>query len=333
MPIRNVSACLLLVLGLWAARNTVAPTPSAKELARGGNARLLASSVYQTSEMICEVDSADVCESSGLVRCASDPDLLWTHNDSGGAAAIVAFDRLGKIHGVVKIAGAVNRDWEEMTAFRYQGAPWLILADCGNNLLHDRLVTLYFVREPSPSAAEAACDYQVDVQFEGGPRNCEAVAVDERDRKIFFVSKVTSGRCEVFEMPLPEIPVNKLEGNSEKAPFVAKKIAAPEIMLATGMCISADGERMVIVNYNDGFEYCRSQGESWQAAFARSPKKINLSWRMPQREAVCFDRDDRSLLMTSEARQGFVNSLLGGNLNCTIPLWRVPAKPVGKKNR
>lgn len=330
MPIRNVSAILLLLLGLWAARGTVAPSPSAEELLRGRKTLASGRSIYLTSEMLCEVDSPQVCESSGLVRSVHEPDLLWTHNDSGGAAAIVAFDRAGKIHGVVNITSAVNRDWEEMTAFRSGGEPWLILADCGNNLLQERNVTLYFLREPSPHAREVACDFSVEVQLEGGPRNCEAVAVDERDQKIYFVSKVSSGRCEVFEMPLPKVSARV---SQEPTARVAKKIAAPEITLATGMCISADSDRMVIVNYHDGYEYCRRPGESWQAALAQSPKKISLSWRMPQREAVCFDRDDRSLLMTSEARQGFVNSVLGSELNCKIPLWRVPARVATRNER
>jgi hypothetical protein len=323
MPVRNVSASLLLVLGMWAARSTLPPTPSAAELRGRGEARALTGLMYGTSEKLCEIDSADVCESSGLALCATNPQLLWTHNDSGGAPAIVAFDRQGKIHGIVKIAGATNRDWEDMTSFRHEGEPWLILADSGNNFGENRPATLYFVREPTPGAREVRCDFRIDVQFETGPRDCEALAVDQRSQTILFISKVSFGRCEIFELPLPDLS-RKNRGETE--PLVAIKIAAPELTHATGMCISSDGERIVIVNYQCGFEFVRRPSETWRTALARPPRKIALSWRMPQREAVCFDLDDRSLLMTSEARQGFLRSLVGANVNFSIPLWRVPAR-------
>jgi hypothetical protein len=336
MPVRASSALLLLLLGLIGLRNSVSPTPSAAELKRPHGAPSSAGSIYQVSEKLCEVESADVCESSGLTRCASDSQLLWTHNDSGGKPAIVAFDRQGKIHGVVAITGATNRDWEEMTSFHHRGDPWLIIGDCGNNFLQDRPVRLYFIREPSPSAREAPCDYHVDIQFEHGARNCEAMAVDEHLKKILFVSKVPSGRCEVFEAPLAAILPASDRIRSELAStilVIAKRIAAPELAQVTGMCISADGQRLVIVNYQTGFEFCKAPNEPWQNAFARPPQRIDLSWRMPQRETVCFDSDDRSLLMTSESRQGFLNSLLGKGSNFRIPLWRVPAKPIGQGSR
>ena len=48
---------------------------------------------------------------------------------------------------------------------------------------------------------------------------------------------------------------------------------------------------------------------------------------MRQREAVCFDEDDRSLLMTSEAAQSLASALMGGERSYKMPLWRVPATP------
>jgi hypothetical protein len=319
MAARLASAVFLVVLGLVSVRNAVVPVPSASELALRREPSATPLTIYEASHLICEVESIDVCESSGLVRSVRDPRWLWTHNDSGGAPAIVAFDRKGLIHGVVKIAGASNRDWEEMTSFRLGGVPWLVIADCGNNFYEARSIRLYFVREPNPDAKEVAYDAMVEFQFESGARNCEAMAFDDRERKLLFATKVSSGRCEVFELPLPNL-------HRDETGLIAKRIAAPNLSQATGMCISNDGQRAVVVNYECGYEFTRRRNESWQAAFARTPRRIQLDWRMPQREAVCFDEDGRSLLMTSEARQGFLNSLLGNNLNSKIPLWRVPGK-------
>jgi hypothetical protein len=150
--------------------------------------------------------------------------------------------------------------------------------------------------------------------------------VDEREGKILFFSKVSSGRCEVFEASLPDLTLAP-----PNTSVIARRIAAPHLTLATGMCISADGSRMVVVNYQHGFEFRRGEGESWASALTRPPRQIELSWRMPQREAVCFDEDDCSLLMTSEARQGLIRTVLGANANFTIPLWRVPAKRVKER--
>jgi hypothetical protein len=318
MPLRIISAILILNLGLIGARTSVVPTPSLNELAARRLQNKDLPTLYFPAHFVCEIKSPDVCESSGLVRSARNPHLLWTHNDSGGEPAIVAFDRTGAIHGKVMISGATNRDWEEMTSFQINGESWLVVADSGNNLFRDQSVRLYFVREPLPDAKEVPYESILEFQFETGPKNCEAMAFDHRERKLIFVTKVSSGRCEIFELPL-------FDFRRQTTDVVAQRIASPNLSQVSGMCISEDGQRAVIINYTCGYEFSRRRDESWQTAFARTPRRIELDWRMPQREAVCFDEDDRSLLMTSEARQGFLKSLIGQNENITIPLWRVPA--------
>ncbi len=84
-------------------------------------------------------------EASGLLIQA--PDTLWWHNDSGGEPRLLATDREGNLIDSIRLQGAINRDWEDITADD-QGH-WYI-GDFGNNRNNRQDLTIYrFWRESS----------------------------------------------------------------------------------------------------------------------------------------------------------------------------------------
>ena len=88
--------------------------------------------------------------------------------------------------------------------------------------------------------------------------------------------------------------------------------------MATGMDISPDGRRLVICNYSEAIEFARHDGESWQHAFNRAPRKIALPSRR-QGESICYGPDGVTLYLTSEQRP--------------TPLIEVaPAEPAGSRS-
>lgn len=79
-------------------------------------------------------------ENSGLARWGG---FVWTINDSGGRAAVYAFDdQQFSYRKRVDIAGAKNIDWESLA----QDETYLYIADCGNNLSHRPVMQIYRVR-------------------------------------------------------------------------------------------------------------------------------------------------------------------------------------------
>jgi hypothetical protein len=67
-------------------------------------------------------------ESSGLV--VQSPNSFWTLNDSGGEAALYQFDSTGRIKRTVKLSGANNKDWEELSTDSIGN---FYVGDIGNN--------------------------------------------------------------------------------------------------------------------------------------------------------------------------------------------------------
>jgi len=104
-------------------------------------------------------------EGSGVVASAAHPGVLWAIRDGGRSepgrprAALYAYKlRDGRLAEVapgrtlraVRVAGAVNVDWEDI-ARDDQGNLWI--GDIGDNGCERRSITLYKVREPDPASA------------------------------------------------------------------------------------------------------------------------------------------------------------------------------------
>jgi hypothetical protein len=135
------------------------------------------------------------------------------------------------------------------------------------------------------------------------------VAVDISERAIYLISKK--------RVP-PEIYRLSLDADSSAAPVVAQRVGLVEFVnqpsardlqrnpvygryraQITAMDISADGRRMVVLNYLSARIYLRGRGESWRDALARQPIQAAFPW-LTQAEAVSFSSDGRSLWIASE---------------------------------
>ena len=102
------------------------------------------------------VDDPLLNEISGLARSQRRPDLLWTHNDSGGEPVLYAVDNSGHHVGSARLKGAMNLDWEDVASFTRHGEPWLLVGDMGDNYAWRSSITFYLVREPVLPAVPAS---------------------------------------------------------------------------------------------------------------------------------------------------------------------------------
>jgi len=97
--------------------------------------------------------------------------------------------------------------------------------------------------------------------------------------------------------------------------FHAELISPPKIVArlsvasVTGMDISGDAARAVVLTYGDAYEYTRRPEQTWAQAFQQRPRRVRLPARR-QGEAVCYGRRGQALFVTSEQRPA--------------PLWVVP---------
>lgn len=122
--------------------------------------------------------AAEVRESSGVAASRRHDGVFWTHGDSGAPPELFAVRADGSLAGRVKVAGATNRDWEDVALAPCPGGgDCLYLADTGDNYVKRDAVTVWRVPEPDPGAAESAPAEALRARFPGVRRDVEALFV------------------------------------------------------------------------------------------------------------------------------------------------------------
>jgi len=237
-----------------------------------------------------------IIESSGIALSRWNDAVLWTHNDSGDIPRLFAMDTAGHLLAEYRVAGAQAVDWEDISAARSDRRGLLLIADTGDNRRERSEYQLYLVEEPQIPAGGIHTG-RIEVLrcirfvYPDGPHNCEAVALDppENPRRVLLATKERRG-CAVYLIDLAE----------KGAPVVARRIIGLQaISRVTGMDISADGSRLILLTYGDAYEFRRRSGESWRQALSRHPGLVRLP-RRRQGEAICYGRDRHVLYLTSE---------------------------------
>jgi hypothetical protein len=253
------------------------------------------------------VADAALPELSGLAASRREPGRYWAINDSGNEAALVALDAALRVTAVVGVRGAVNVDWEDLASFEQDGRPWILIADTGDNFAIRSEASLVLVPEPGSGDASVPPARTLRFQYEDGPRDCEAMAVDVPGRRVLLADK---GRQPVglYAVSL-DAPDGTLQTTRRIASFPALVPTAPPRVqtlggamgrgTATAMDVSADGLRLVVLTYLSATLFERAPGQSWAEALVR-PRRSERLPREPMFEALALDPEGRSALVGSE---------------------------------
>lgn len=260
------------------------------------------------------ISSHDLKELSGLTVSRKAPGLLWAINDGKNPSAVYGISTKGVLLKTYKVDNARNRDWEDIAGFHYRKEDFLLIADVGDNGARYPFDTLYCVKEPAPDAPGTGVlklEWKMTFRYEHGPMDCEAVAVDSANRKIYLLSKRKAVPV-LYELPL-DIPCKK-SMYTARAVAKIKNIPAPTVQdrrqkygeyrsQPTAMDISADGKTLFILTYKHAYVYSRTPDQTWDMAFSNPPQQITLpdpSWIMVQREALGLDQTTGKIFITSE---------------------------------
>lgn len=255
-------------------------------------------------------------ETSGLAISHRTPGLLWTHNDSGGDPVLFAVNADGSLRGKVRVGGATNFDWEEISSFEIDGKAWLLAADMGDNYaMRPAGCVLHVLPEPEASQllpdeeTEVRPAYSIHFIYEDGARDAEALAVDVKERAIYILSK-REDLPRLYRLPLaastaeqpavarflglvPHLPQPTAQQRSVRLPTQGL------LGWPTAMDFSHDGKTALVLVYKQPLLFARAAGESWADALAREPVQL-APHKLEQAEAACFSTDDRSIYVASE---------------------------------
>ena len=257
-----------------------------------------------------KITNPELSEISGIAASLIEPGTFWMINDSGNQSAMFLIDSEGNTVKKVNLS-PVNRDWEDLASFQFEGNSWLVVAETGDNR---RLQTSYFLYFFHEKVLIASSDTPVDAQatleftFEDGPQNCEAIAVDAISGKILFLNKGDSSAA-LYEL-------DWMPGQSEET-VAAKKLTNLELLrndesaalikvltgvnpdAVTAMDIRKDGTAAVVLTYRDVWQFKKPATQHWAQAFMHSPEHLSAH-RLNQAEAAAYSLDGTQIVVTSE---------------------------------
>jgi hypothetical protein len=254
-------------------------------------------------------------ETSGLAVSTRTPGLLWTHNDSGGEPVLFALALDGSLRGSVRLSGVVNRDWEDVTAFMLDGRSWLLAAETGDNYAKFTQCALHVVAEPAADelnptkSLDQLPAYTIHFVYEDGPRDCEAVAVDVRERAVYLLTKRDYPN-RLYRLPLaatlatqPAVAHRVGTAWAFPQPDALQRLS-PQLAVAyghwpTAMNFLPDGSGAFVLTYGALYFFPREAGESWTAALARAPTTLP-PFSLPQAEALAVSPDGADVYVASE---------------------------------
>jgi len=242
-----------------------------------------------------------VNESSGLEQDESG--TFWTHNDGGGGAYVYRINAQGKEMCRVRLEGARQIDWEDITIGRNET---LYIGDIGNNDNNRKDLRIYVF--PIPVNCQGTTQikptvihfrYEDQSQFPPPDKqknfDAEAVAWHKDSLYIFTKNRTVpfNGICSWYVIPAKP-------GN-----YIARKIGQIELpgndleARVTGADIKKDGSQLVLLTNQKAYVYDVSG-----KIRPRKPSQI-LTWKdTTQKEGICWDEQQPCSLFLTDENEG-----------------------------
>jgi len=275
--------------------------------------------LFRLWKRIGRLENPQLVECSGIAASSLTDGLLWAINDGGNGPYLFALDSEGRDLGRVRVNDTENHDWEGIDTFVLGGEAFILIADVGDNFQKHNVHTLYIVKEPhltgKPFEAAHGVDqaWRIAFRYPDKPHDAEAVAVDSTSEKILILTKRDNPPI-LFVLPLlppagnGPVKARELEKVTHIPPPAADDLQYPFGVFRsqpTAMDLDPQNGGAIVLTYKDAVLFRRLNGRSWSSAFGGSPRVIRLplpneTRDLRQREAICFSRDGRSLIVTSE---------------------------------
>lgn len=243
-------------------------------------------------------------ELSGLAVSRRHAEIYWAHNDSFNTPTLFALKPSGEIVARVNVKGAANVDWEDIASFMLDGQPYLALGDIGNNLKMDGDLHIYLLPEPTLDATEVTVQRDYQYRYADGPRDAEGLAVDVKNQQ-FLIADKGERPAGLYSLPLQGRTYTAERLSDIPNQNASKNLATPLHLSGqhqlTAMDLSADGRRLLLMNYRQLMVYERHADEDWAQTLARPPKTAKLPIEAKGCEAAGWSADGRRILFGNEA--------------------------------
>lgn len=240
------------------------------------------------------LDTLELNEASGLAASQKTSGILYTHNDSGGEAAVYVINSKAMLAAKVYLEGARNHDWEDIAVGPEPESKksCIYVADIGDNNAKRSYVSVYRFEEPAlvDTLIKITNYDQINIEYEDGARDAEALFVDPLSWDIYIISK----REENVGLYRIAYPYSLKEIN------IATKECTLPISFVTAADISHDGKKILVKTYTSLYQYRRKREQSIAKALSGKAKQLPYHLE-PQGEAVAWDAKAKSYFTLSES--------------------------------
>lgn len=255
------------------------------------------SNLFGSPQAAGTVAPTDLDEASGLGNSRSNDLYLWSHNDSGGDPVLFLLTQQGADSGRFELEGAQNIDWED---FAIGPGPddaltYLYAADIGDNNARRESLTIYRVPEPDlniediPATSTLTNVEAIEFVYEDGARDAETLMVDPATKDLYIVTKRESSVI-LYALPYPQ---NLVE------PDTARRVLVLPFTFATGGDISANGNEVLIKNYQNVYHWAKTGNETIAELLANEPNRLVYTVE-PQGEGIGWKSDGSGYFTLSE---------------------------------
>lgn len=254
--------------------------------------------LFQSGVVLGYIKDKKLDEISGIAASISNPGCFWVHNDSGDEARVFLIDSTGRIIAKVNIEGIAHRDWEDITVGPgpIDGVTYLYIGEIGDNKARYNQKSIFRFEEPvfnpqnlNQTQAISGVDV-INFKYKDGARDAETLMIDPLTKDLFIVSK-REDSVQVYALPFPQSLTETILVTREmKLPFA----------LAVAGDISADGNEILIKNYQKVYYFKREPGETVLAALAKDAQELPYIVEQ-QGEAISWLRNGKGYVTVSEA--------------------------------
>lgn len=266
----------------------------------------LNSTVHFTATVVGEITDDRVPEISGLALSNRSDSVLWVLNDSGDKAYIYALRTTGEFLAAVKIKDSDNDDWEDLASFEMDGEPYLLIGDIGANVSEPDMFSLYLIKEPLLTDEKVELERRIDFRYNDGSRDCEALAVDPIRGKILLLTKrdVPARLYEIDLNSTLKVSIAYFSGEVTSIPQPTQDEIKSNLDRYHAQPTALDllpNRKIAVLTYRRLLTYDLSSQESYLEALNDSTRALVEYPALKQAEAMCFDFDSRSVLITTES--------------------------------
>jgi hypothetical protein len=256
------------------------------------------------------VAAAAATELSGLALSRTQPGVLWTHNDSGDRARVLAVTPGGVLLADLAVTGARNVDWEDIALGPAPGGgDALYIADIGDNAGRRGEVVVYRVPEPGldsaggPGASVPAA--RLALRYPDGAHDAEALLVDPAGGALAVVTKSFGGDAGVYVAGRPKAGTTTVLRRRGRL-----SLGAGEAV--TGGSVAADGRTIVLRTYDRALAWTRRGREPLASALRRRPCAVRADLLAEgQGEAIALTGDGRAFYTVPEGRRPAIRRYAG----------------------